>query len=133
MEDKPSPEEITFARMRRTLSDELAPYFVDRIQAAGFPAFDINSSIETLGGGPPGEDTLYGQAFSFPAHIETKDGESHDVQLLIQHTEEWYAAVTVLSEDGGPQQTIIIRDDVSGAIPELKRMIDSAIEKIRNA
>ena len=133
MEDKPSPEEITFARMRRTLSDELAPYFVQRIHAAGFPAFDIPGSIDTLDGGPPRANTIYGQSFIFPAHIETSDGAAHEVQLLIQHTEEWYAAVTVLTDDGGPEQTIIIQDDVSGAIPKLKKMIDDAISKIRNA
>ena len=131
IEDKPSPEQIAFARMRRLLSDELAPYFVRCIEAADFRAFEIAGSIDTLGGGPR-ENALSGQAFVFPARIETADGESHEVELRIQHTDEWYAAVTVLSGDGGPQQTVIVRREPAEAIPQLKSMIDDAINKIRN-
>lgn len=129
----PSPKEIAFARQRRRLSDELAPYFLERIQAADFPAFDIDGDIDTLGGGPPRENTIYGQSFIFRARIHPTGSESHELQLLIQHTEEWYPAVTVLSDDGGPQQTIVIRDDLEGAIQSLKQLIDAAIEKICNA
>src|SRR5207248_2211743 len=98
---------------------------------AGFRAFDISGSIDTIGGGPPRENTLYSQAFVFPARVETADSESHEVQLLIQHTEEWHAAVTVLTDDGGPQQTVIVREDAAAAVPELKKMIDRAIDTIR--
>lgn len=128
---KPGPEEIAFAQKRRRLSDELAPYFLAAIEAAGFPAFDLKGSIDSIGGGLPRDDTVYGQAFVFPARIQTASGEWNEVQLLIQHTEEWYPAVTVLTQDGGPHQTIIIRNDLEDAIPKLKLLIDDAIDQLR--
>lgn len=130
MPDKPSPQEIAFAQMRMKLQSSLAPYFVQRIESSDFQSCEIGGDLATADGRRPRENTIKGQSLITSARFTTADGAYHEVALTIQHTDEWWAAVTVLSNQGGPTPTIIIKNDVDAALPELKKLIDDTFDHL---
>lgn len=112
------------------LQSELAPHFVKRVESSGFQSCEIGGDLATADGKRPRDNTIKGQSLITSAHFTTMDGTYHEVALTIQHTDEWWAAVTVLSNQGGPTPTIIIKDDVDAALPELKKLIDDTFDRL---
>jgi hypothetical protein len=130
---QPGTQEIAFAQMRMRLQDELSPYFMELAQSPDFELIEFEAALKTKDGGPPLGHTIKDQTMTTSAELRTADGNLHRLMLLIQHTEEWYAAITVQSDAGGPTQTIIVRRDVDEALPALKSLIDEAFGVIRRS
>jgi hypothetical protein len=129
----PSPQEIAFAQKRMKLQEILSPCFVEQAQSPDFHAIEMSGEIATADGRGPRENTIKGQSLVTSARFITANGVSHQLALVIQHTDDWLPAVTVHTNQGGPVKTIIIRDGVDEAIPELKKMIGDAFDRARNS
>ena len=128
--NKPSPAEIAFAQKRFQIQAALAPYFLQRVESSGFQACEVDGDLATADGTRLREDTIKGQSLITRARLTTADGVFHEVGLMIQHTEEWWPAVTVFTNHGGPTPTTVIKNDVDAAIPDLKKRIDEVFRSI---
>ncbi|MDB6152455.1 MAG: hypothetical protein JWL90_908 [Chthoniobacteraceae bacterium] len=133
MPNNPNPEEVAFAQKRMKLQAVLAPYFVERVQSPDFHPLQIGGDIATADGNRPRENTIEGQSLITSARFKTTDGKSHELALLIQHSDAWWPVVTVHSDQGGPTQSIAISGDIDEAIPGLKKLIDGAFDRARSS
>ena len=128
--NKPSPAEIAFAQKRFQIQPALAPYFLQRVDSAGFQACEVDGDLATADGTRLREDTIKGQS-SLPVTADHGGRRFSRSRLDDPAHEEWWPAVTVFTNHGGPTPTTVIKNDVDAGDPlDLKKRIDEVFRSI---